>query len=94
MSSCKKDIENNDESKFIFFSKILLKSFLLIVSILILVYTKNKYISKDSTVLNFSIFSIITTILLSILGLVDNYIYTNISVGLGLGLGMQLMQIN
>lgn len=94
MSSCKKDIENSDESKFIFFSKILLKSFVLIVSILILIYTKNKYINKDSTLLNFSIFSIITTVLLSILGLIDNYIYTNISVGIGLGLGMQLMKIN
>ena len=40
-----------------------------------------------------TIFSIISTVLLSILGIVDSYIYTNISVGIGLGLGMQLMQI-
>ena len=93
MSSCKKNIDQDEDSKFERFSKILLKSFLLIVTILALIFIKNKYISKDSTMFNFAIFSIAATVLISVLGFVDNYIYTNISVGIGLGLGMQLMQI-
>ena len=94
--SCSKDedIENIDEdSKFTQFSKTLLKSFILITTILVLLLMKNKYITKASSIFQYAMFVIISTILLSLLGFIDSYIYTNVTVGVGLALGMQLMQL-
>jgi hypothetical protein len=91
MATCDKDRENVEASSFISFSKNLLKSFVILSVIVLVISLKNRLITKDTTLFYTALFILSATILLSIVSVVDNYVYSNIILGIGLALGLQLM---
>jgi len=94
MTSCSTR-EDNDfiDGSFAKFSKILLKSFILITSAIILIAVKNKYLTKEATLFYIALFIVIATPVLSIIGITDSYIFNNIAVGIGIAVGMSIMNI-
>jgi uncharacterized protein YebE (UPF0316 family) len=89
MVECKR--EPGTENTFQNFSKNLLKSFILLITVTLLVALKNKLITKDTTMFYIALFVIGGTLLFSILNLVDSYVYSNLVLGVGIALGMQIM---
>lgn len=90
MAACNKENDDN-QSTFINFTKTLLKTFILLVVVVMAMALKNRLISQDTTMFYTALFVIGGTVLLTILGLVDSYVYSNMTLGLGLALGLYLM---
>ena len=92
MSTCLKDSHDNDlDDNFTRFAKILLKSFVLLTSILILIKKKKNHLNDKSTLFNFALFIVLATFVFSIIGLVDSYLFNNIAIGMGIAIGMTIM---
>lgn len=89
MASCSKKDES--ETTFLQFSKNILKSFILLTVVVMSLSLKNRLITEDTTLFYMALFIIAATILLTIVGIVDHYIYTNTVLGIGMALGLQLM---
>lgn len=81
--------ENTD--KLANFAKSIIKSFILLTVTISLIYIKTKYIKSDTgqaPIINTILFILLGTVLLTILGITDMYIFNNLVLGLGIGLGM------
>jgi len=82
-----------DESsdKLASFAKAIIKSFILLTIVISLIYIKTKYIKSDTgqpPIINTILFILLGTVLLTILGITDMYIFNNLVLGLGIGLGV------
>mgnify|MGYP000940872376 FL=1 len=83
-----KTYEENKENIFLRYAKITLKSFVLIISILLFILLKNKLLKNNNSIFSLSLFVVFATLILSILGITDIYIYNNLIIGIGLAVGM------
>ena len=52
---------------------------------------KNRLISQDTTLFYTALFVIGGTVLLTIVGTLDSYVYSNVTLGIGMALGLYLM---
>ena len=89
-ASCGKD-DNDLDGAFSRYAKILLKSFVLITTIIFLAVIKKKYLTADASIFYFAVFICMSTPIFSIIGLVDGYVFNNIAVGMGIAIGMHIM---
>lgn len=95
MSKCsRKDEDDNIESTFLNFSKNLVKTFILITVVMLSLSIKNKLIKEEVTLFYIAIFLLAITILFTIIGIVDTYLYNNLIIGIGIALGLQIMNFN
>ena len=83
--------KDNTESTFINFSKTLMKSFVLLTVVLMTVSLKTRLINDETTLFYSFLFIIAATVLFTIVGIVDTYVYSNLVLGIGLALGLQIM---
>ena len=88
--ACNKENDGN-QSTFINFSKNLLKTFILLIVVVLTMALKNRLISQDTTLFYTALFVIGGTVLLTIVGTLDNYVYSNVTLGIGMALGLYLM---
>ncbi len=89
--SCSKDKEDNIETTFLNFSKTLLKTFVLLTVITLSLAVKNKLLSEGGSLFYTALFVVITTVLFTIIGILDTYLYNNLIIGIGIALGLQIM---
>lgn len=87
--SCTKD---NEESIAISYGKITIKSFVLVVSILLLMLLKDKLLQKNGSIFLIALFVVFATLIFSLLGITDSYVYNNLIVGIGIAIGMHIMK--
>lgn len=90
MSACNREDDNN-QSTFINFAKTLLKTFIMLVVVILAMALKDRLITKETTLFYTALFILGGTVLLTILGVVDNYVYSNLTLGVGMALGLYLM---
>lgn len=90
MVSCNSK-EDNNQSTFIIFTKTLLKTFILLVVFVMVMALKSRLVNGDTTMFYTALFVIGGTVLLTIVGTLDSYIYSNVTLGLGLALGLYVM---
>ena len=92
VSSCQKNSDTELEDNFTRFARTLLKSFVLVTSVLLLVVLKKQNLNDKSTLFNFALFIVLSTIIFSLIGLIDTYLFNNIVMGMGLAIGMHIMK--
>ena len=92
VSSCQKNSDTELEDNFTRFARTLLKSFVLVTSVLFLVVLKKQNLNDKSTLFNFALFIVLSTIIFSLIGLIDTYLFNNIVMGMGLAIGMHIMK--
>ena len=92
MTSCQKNSDNELEDNFTRFAKTLLKSFILVTGMLFLIVLKKQTLAENFTPFNIALFIVLSTVILSIIGLVDTYVFNNIAIGMGLAIGMDVMK--
>lgn len=91
MVACSNNNENEDESTFILFSKNLLKTFVLLSVICMTISMKRTLINGNLSLFTTALFIVSATLLFTILGIVDQYIYNNLILGIGIAIGMVIM---
>ena len=84
------DEENNDSS-FIMFSKNLLRTFVLLSVMCMAIALKRNLINGNVTLFTAALFVIGSTLLFTIIGTVDQYIYNNLVLGIGIAVGLVIM---
>ena len=90
VSVCSKD-KDNYESSFSVFLKTLMKTFVTLTIIVMAMSLKNRLITTETTMFYSALYIIGSTVLLTILGTIDHYVYNNLMLGVGLALGLQMM---
>ena len=90
VSTCSKETDAY-ESSFSYFLKTLMKTFITLTIIVMAMTLKNRLITSDTTMFYSALYIIGATVLLTLLGTVDHYIYNNLMLGVGLALGLQMM---
>ena len=92
MSTCStNNNENTIDGSFTRYSKILLKSFVLVSSVIFLITLKKKYLNKEITLFYIALFIVMSSVIFSFIGLVDGFVFNNIAVGMGIAIGMHIM---
>jgi len=100
MADYEDDGDENEEGygstdgTFINFAKNLATSCVLFTVVVVSMSLKSRLISANTSLFNSGLFIIIATVLISLLGAVDQYIYNNVVLGIGAALGFQLMNWN
>jgi hypothetical protein len=91
-SKCSRNDEDSSTDKLAGFAKCLLKSLVLLSIVIGIYFLKLNYFKSGSeiTPLDMLLFILLSTMLLTILGAVDTYIFNNVILGLGIGLGVSL----
>ena len=91
-SKCSRNDEDSSTDKLAGFAKCLLKSLVLLSIVIGIYFLKLNYFKTDSPIspLDMLLFILLSTMLLTILGAVDTYIFNNVILGLGIGLGVSL----
>jgi len=92
VSSCQKNSDTELEDNFTRFARTLLKSFVLVTSVLFLIVLKKQNLNDKSTLFNFALFIVLSTIIFSLIGLIDTYLFNNIIIGMGIAIGMHIMK--
>lgn len=92
MANCEGGKSDQVESTFINFSKSLLKSFILLIVVVMVISLKKKLFNENSTLFLVSVFIVTSTLLFSLVSIVDSYVFSNLIIGIGLGLGITIMQ--
>ena len=90
VSTCSKE-KDAYESSFSYFLKTLMKTFITLTIIVMAMTLKNRLITSDTAMFYSALYIIGATVLLTLLGTVDHYIYNNLMLGVGLALGLQMM---
>ena len=83
--------ETDSPSTFINFSRNLMKSFILLIVVVCVMALKTRLITEDTTLFYTALFVIGGTVLMTILGTLDNYVYSNMTLGIGLALGLYVL---
>lgn len=93
MSSCNKELGSDDhlDGSFTRFGKRSVRAFVLVTSIVFLIALKKKYLVKEASLFYVTLFIILATIVLGILGLTDSYVFDQVSLGMGIAIGMHIM---
>ena len=84
--------EDDSTDKLAGFAKCLLKSLVLISIVIGIYFLKLNYFNSNREIkpIDMLLFILLSTMLLTILGAVDTYIFNNVILGLGIGLGVSL----
>lgn len=94
IATCNKENENVD--RLADFAKSIIKSFILLTIVICVFYIKGKYLPKEAgeqpTIINLVMFVLLGTVLLTVLGVTDMYIFNNLILGLGIGLGIRFFE--
>ena len=90
MGSCRRD-EDKIESTFVNFSKTLLRTFVLLTVIALILALKNKLLTEGTTMFYVALFIVGATVLFTVIGTLDNYLYNNLILGIGMAVGLQIM---
>ncbi len=90
MATCVSE-KDKTESTFLAFTRTLLKSFVLLIAVVMTISLKNRLITPDTTLFYMTLFIIAATILFAIIGVIDSYVFSNLVIGIGLALGLQIM---
>ena len=94
ITTCSKDNENVD--RLAGFAKSIIKSFILLTIVICVFYIKGKYLPREAgqepTIINLILFVLLGTVLLTVLGVTDMYIFNNLVLGLGIGLGIRFFE--
>ena len=88
-STCNKDTDS--PSTFINFTRNLMKSFILLIVVVCVMALKTRLITEDTTLFYTALFVIGGTVLMTILGTLDNYVYSNMTLGIGMALGLYVL---
>ena len=88
VSTCSKE-KDAYESSFSYFLKTLMKTFITLTIIVMAMTLKNRLITSDTTMFYSALYIIGATVLLTLLGTVDHYIYNNLMLGVGLAIVKQ-----
>ena len=91
MAGCNKKEDIDIDGSFTRYAKILLKSFILITTIIFLIVIKKKYLTKEASLFYVALFIVLASPIFSLIGLVDAYVFNNIAVGMGIAIGMHIM---
>ena len=59
---------------------------------LFLIVLKRQTLNVNFTPFNIALFIVLSTVILSFVGLTDNYVFNNIAIGMGLAIGMDVMK--
>lgn len=91
-SKCSRNDEDSSTDKLAGFAKCLLKSLVLISIVIGIYFLKLNYFNsgREIQAIDMLLFILLSTMLLTILGAVDTYIFNNVILGLGIGLGVSL----
>lgn len=73
------------------FVKNVLSTFVLLTVSVIAIALKRRLIKDEPTIFSSAAFVVIMTILVSVIGTTDQYVYNNTILGIGIALGFQLM---
>tara|TARA_B100001093_G_scaffold322833_1_gene308042 strand:- start:2003 stop:2296 length:294 start_codon:yes stop_codon:yes gene_type:complete len=90
MTTCNKESDQID-STFVQFSKTLLNTFVLLTVITLVLALKNRLLSEGTTLFYTALFIIGATILFSIIGITNSYVYSQLILGIGMAVGLQVM---
>jgi hypothetical protein len=91
-STCNNQKDDTDSS-FISFARSLMKSFILLTVVIMTISLKDRLITGDTTLFYTAIFITATTLLFTLVSIVDSYVYSNLILGVGLALGLQIMDM-
>jgi hypothetical protein len=88
--------DNESVDRLANFAKSILKSFILLTIVICVFFIKGKYLPREAgeqpTIINLILFTLLGTVLLTILGVTDMYIFNNLVLGLGIGLGVRFFE--
>jgi len=88
--------ENEEVDRLAGFAKSIIKSFILLTIVICMFYIKGKYLPREAgeqpTIINLILFVLLGTVLLTVLGVTDMYIFNNLILGLGIGLGIRFFE--
>ena len=90
MGTCNKD-DDKIESTFVNFSKTLLRTFVLLTVISLVLALKNRLLTEGTTMFYAALFIVGATVLFTVIGTVDSYVYSNLVLGIGMAVGLQIM---
>lgn len=91
-SQCDKCSSSPEESNsFTRFARLIMKSFIMVTSIVFLSLLRNNYLNQSTTMFYYAVFILLATVIFSLIGLSDSYVFNNIVIGMGIALGMELM---
>jgi hypothetical protein len=90
MGTCNKE-DDKIESTFVNFSKNLLRTFVLLTVISLVLALKNRLLTEGTTMFYVALFIVGATVLFTIIGTVDSYLYSNLVLGIGMAVGLQIM---
>ena len=76
------------ENAFIDYSKSLVKTFVLLMVVILFFSLKNMLVSGTATMFTSALFVLGATLLFSIINVTDKYIYNNVILGVGIALGL------
>jgi len=81
------------ENAFIDYSKSLVKTFVLLMVVILFFSLKNMLVKGEVSMFTSALFVLGATLLLSIINVTDKYIYNNVILGLGIALGLSFMDL-
>jgi len=90
MGTCNKE-DDKIESTFVNFSKNLLRTFVLLTVIALVLALKNRLLTEGTTMFYVALFIVGATVLFTVIGTVDSYLYSNLVLGIGMAVGLQIM---
>ena len=90
MGTCNKE-DDKIESTFVNFSKNLLRTFVLLTVISLVLALKNRLLTEGTTMFYVALFIVGATVLFTVIGTVDSYLYSNLVLGIGMAVGLQIM---
>ena len=90
MSSCNANPNDPSESSFVLFTKNLGKIFTIMTALALVFVMKNKLMGPAASAFSIALFVVVSTLIISVIGISDTYVLSNILMGLGLGLGISI----
>jgi len=95
-ATCAGGATNENTDRLASFATNIIKSFILLTLIISIYYLKGKYLPKDGSesplIINLIMFILLGTVMLTILGVTDMYIFNQVVLGLGIGLGIRFFE--
>lgn len=87
--TCQNEIENNQGGYF----KMLMRSVVLITTILAITIFKNKYLKTDISTFYIALLAVISSFLFSIIGWLDSHMFNYLALGIGIGTSIQMLKV-
>ncbi len=90
MSTCTPSPSDPSETQFIAFTKNTGKIFVIMTALSFVLILKARLVGSGANAFSMALFVVVSTLLVSLIGLTDTFILSNILMGLGLGLGISI----